>query len=193
MERSVAKLLIRRRVLAGLVIYFFSLYLFFTVFWHPQQERIAGLRAKVAATRQEVLLIESHGIAHPDGRQYLAELDKKLLFINQILPNEPAIAEFLVLTEQAAQLSSVQIADIVPNQTNFKSGYREISVTMTIKGNYFQMLDFFYRLEGMQRFSSAAALAVQVKSGLIEGKITARVYAYGLASDAAPGVQSNKL
>lgn len=193
MERTVAKLLIRRRDLAGLVIYILSLYLFFTFFWYPQQERIAGLRAEVAATGQEVLLIEGHGITHPDGRQYLADLDKRLLFINQLLPNEPDIAGFLVLTEQAAQLSGVQIADIMPNQTIFQNGYREISVTMTIKGNYFQMLDFFHRLEGMQRFSSAAAIAVQVKSGLIEGKITARVYAYGLASDAAPGVQSNKL
>ncbi len=189
MESTIAKLLFRRRTLAGSIVCLASIYLFLAALWFPQQERIVGLRADLAAARQAVQLIEGYGIAHPDGTQYLAELDKKLLFIDQLLPNDPDIASFLIQAEQAAQLSGVQVAEIVPNQAEPKNGYREFSVTMTIKGDYFQILDFFQRLEGMQRFSSAAALAVQVKSGVIEGKITVQVYTYGLASGAAPGVQ----
>ena len=186
---AVAGLLERHKVLVGSSVCLLVFYLLIAVFWIPQQEKMIALRTELSNVRQAVLAVESHGIAHPDGKQYLAELDKQLLLVDQLLPDKADIGTFIVETEKNARISGVQIIEIIPNQLNQKTEYHEISVTMTIKGSYFQMLDFFHRLEGMQRFSSVTAVAVQAKSGLIEGKNTIQVYAYGLASVAAPGVQ----
>lgn len=187
---AVAGLLQRHKVLlAGSSICLLVFYLFIAALWIPQQKKNTALRTELSTVRQAVLAVENHGIAHPDGKQYLAELDKQLLLADQLLPGRPDIGNFIVETEKNARISGVQIIEIIPSQFNQKNEYHEISVTMTIKGNYFQMLDFFHRLEGMQRFSSVTAVAVQAKSGLMEGKITIQVYAYGLASVAAPGVQ----
>lgn len=187
---AIAGLLQQHKALAGSSsICLCGFYLLIAALWMPQQEKHAALRTELAAVRQAVSAVENHGRSHPDGKQYLADLDKQLLLVDQLLPSRPDIGTFIVETEKNARISGLQIIEVIPSQLNPRNGYHEISVTMTIKGNYFQLLDFFHRLEGMQRFSSVTAVAVQAKSGLIEGKITIQVYADGLASVAAPGVQ----
>lgn len=189
MELSFDKLQTKHKVFVFCTFYIAVVFLFMAAIWSPQQLQIAALRTDLAAARQAVGVIENYGLAHPDGAQHLAELDKIMLPINQLLPNDPDIGGFLVQVEQISHSSGVQLEQVVPNQAVPKNGYREIPVAMTIKGNYFQILDFLQRLEGTQRFSSAAAMALQAKSGLIEGKITVQVYAYGLAPVAIPSVQ----
>lgn len=156
---------------------------FFTFFiWRPQHERIVALTEEFNAEQQQVRVLENFALSHPDANKYLNELDSKRTRVDNLLPNDANISSFLIMLEQNAKASGVRLEQVQPSQAVNKNGYREIPVSMSIKGNYFQLLDFLQRMEGsQQRFNSTGSMAITNKSGSLESKMTVIVYAYGVA------------
>ena len=168
--------------------------LVFAVFIAPQQARVAKLRSELILEKQRVLIIENYSLAHPDASQHAAELNRKINHSNQLLPGSADISGFLMHLEQIGKASSVQITQIQPGAPVNKSSYQEIPITMIVKGNYFQVLDFLSRMEGVNRFNSILSMGIQSKAGILEGKVVLNVYAFGAAqatatSNAAAKVQ----
>ena len=159
--------------------------LVFAVFITPQQARVATLRSELVVEQQRVLIIENYTLAHPDASKHAAELNRKMSSSNQLLPGSTDIGGFLVQIEQIAKASSVQLAQIQPSPPVNKNNYQEIPITMVVKGNYFQVLDFVSRTEGANRFNSILSMGIQSKAGMLEGKVVLNVYAYGVTQATA--------
>lgn len=190
MDVSLEKLPTKHKILLFLLASFVTVAIFFAIILAPQQAKVAALQAQLVAQQQQVQVIESYALAHPDAGRYANELNQRIAQVNRLLPGQADISGFLIQLEQLAKASNVQIAQIQPAPLVNKKGYHEVPIAMAVKGTYFQMLDFIQRLEGAERFSSVSALALQVgKDGNLEGKITVHIYAFGQIA-APAGVQT---
>lgn len=154
----------------------------------PEQARITKLASLYQTEVNRIQAIEAFAMAYPDPDRHLRLLSEKILFHEKLLPDQPAISEFLLTTEQAAKNNRVQLARITPGQETNKNGYREVTVEMITKGDYFQTMNFLKQLEAGPRFSSIAGLSIQSRENLLESRLIAVIYCYGAspAIDVAP-------
>ena len=185
MNISLEKLSTRYKIILFVVIIVLIAVLVFAVVIAPQQARVATLRSELVVEQQRVLIIENYTLAHPDASKHIAELNRKISSSNQLLPGSTDIGGFLVDLEQIAKASSIQLTQIQPAPPVNKNNYQEIPITMVVKGNYFQVLDFVSRMEGANRFNSILSMGIQSKAGILEGKVVLNVYAYGVTQAAA--------
>ena len=143
----------------------------------PQRVRSAALSGDIAMEKQRVAIIEYFALTYPDAAGHAAQLSSQLARNNQLLPAEADIGGVLILMEEAARDSGVIIGQIQPGKAVPKNNYQEIPIALTVKGSYYQILDFTRRLEGARRFAAISFLSLQAKEGLLTGKITVNVYA----------------
>ena len=138
--------------------------------------------------RNRVKQIQSFSLAHPEPAKHLNQLEEKLTVFNRMLPLEPQVGEFLTQSENSAKTSGVQFVSLKPGQMANKGGYRELSLELTIRGNYFQTMNFLKRIEEGPRFVAVTNVTMQSQSGQIQSKIWVSIYT--LALGGSPASQS---
>ena len=169
---------------------FAAVWIFVLLVYLPQTARNNELRQQLQAQQQQVKIVESFALAHPEADKYLTELDKRQAALDKMLPNNPDIGEFVLQVEWAARDSGVQVTQMKPSAPVNKEGYREIPVEILAKGNFFQTAAFIKKLEDSQRFVVTQNLSMQSKQGIIDSKISVSIYSFGLV--AAPQVSAQQ-
>ena len=153
----------------------------------PQWDRIAALRNALKVEQVQVAGITSYVEHNSDLDKQYVELRQKLDQTSLLLPEQSDIGSFLVQLEQVAKASKVVLGQVQPSQPVVKTGYYEIPVTITVSGNYFQVLDFMSRIEGMKRFVAVSSMSLKPKTGdVLDGNIAVIIYASGQASGTVP-------
>lgn len=148
----------------------------------PQWERIGVLRQELTVEKIQVSAVESYIEKNPDLDRQITEVRQKIDQTRLLLPEQNEIGLFLVQLEQIAKASKITLGQVQPDKAVNRTGYYEVPITIAVRGNYFQMLDFIGRLEGMQRFISVSSVALMPQAGdLLDGKIAAVLYVYGTA------------
>ena len=153
----------------------------------PQWDRIAALRNALKVEQVQVAGIISYVEHNSDLDKQYVELRQKLDQTSLLLPEQSDIGSFLVQLEQVAKASKVVLGQVQPAQPVSRTGYYEIPVTITVSGNYFQVLDFMSRIEGMKRFVAVSSMSLKPKTGdVLDGNIAVIIYASGQASGTVP-------
>ena len=177
-------------------IFFATAVLAIVLFWQlalePMRTRSTALAADIAMEQQRITIVENFALTYPDAAAHAAQMAGKLALNNRLLPDGADLGGVLVLMEEAARVSGVHIGQIQPGKSMAKNNYQEIPIALTVKGNYYQLLDFTRRLEGAQRFAAISLFHLQAKDGALAGKITVNVYFYaqGMAMPQAAGQQN---
>ena len=163
-------------------IFFAAAVLAVVLFWQfamePMQTRSTALAADIAMEQQRITIVENFALTNPDAAAHAALMAGKLAVNNRLLPAGADIGGVLVLMEEAARDSGVNISQIQPGKPVPKNTYQEIPIALTVKGSYYQLLDFTRRLEGAQRFAAISLFHLQAKEGSLTGKITVNVYSH---------------
>lgn len=158
-----------------------AVWIFFLLLYLPQTARSNELRAQLLAQQQQVKTVETFALAHPEADKYLSELDKRQAMLDKMLPAAPDIGDFVLQVERAAKETGVQVSQMKPSVPVNKEGYREIPVEILVKGNFFQTAAFLKKLEDGQRFSLVQTLSLQSRQSILDCKINATVYAFGIS------------
>lgn len=145
----------------------------------PQREQVEQLRESHRLEGLRVRAVEEFILAHPRGEKYVVELAAQQQKVQQKLPDDLAMGQFLQELEQAAVQAAVQLRQIKPGATISKGGYRETPLEVQVRGNFFQLLTLVQKIEEMQRFSSITAMNIGVQNGLLDAKLTVAVYSFG--------------
>lgn len=146
----------------------------------PQRDQINQLTAQHHTERQQVKVIEDFLLVHPNPEQYIVELDKKLLHIDTILPDNPEISTFLLQVEELSRECGLQLNYLKPIKTNNKEGYREYEIEISLIGGFMQSMDFFNKFENQSRFTNVTAIAMLTNKDRLETKISAKIYCFGI-------------
>lgn len=161
---------------------FAAVWAFFLLIYLPQAARNNELRQQLLSQQQQVKTVEAFALAHPEADKHLSELERRQVMLDKMLPASPDLSDFVVQVERAAKEAGVQISQLKPSVPVNKEGYREIPVEILIKGNFFQTAAFLKKLEDGQRFSLVQTLSMQARQSVLDCRINATVYAFGIST-----------
>lgn len=145
----------------------------------PQQGHLAVLKERQWVEQQHVEAINQFVRSNPDTEKVLREVAAKLNRINQMLPDAADVGGLLLQLERAGLQSHIQLLQIVPGSAVKKGELLEIPLEITIRGDYFQILDFLQRLENDARFVKITNINIYVNEQQLEGKLGLAAYNYG--------------
>ncbi|MDF2634698.1 MAG: Pilus assembly protein PilO [Pelosinus sp.] len=169
-----------------LYIYIISLtvttWLVFSFFLQPQKDQLAQLTAQYHTERQQVKIIEDFLQVHPHPEKYIVELDKKILYIDAMLPDHPEISTFLLQVEQLSRECGLQLNYLKPINTTNKEGYREYEIEISVMGSFIQSMNFLNQFENKSRFTNVTTIAMLANKDKLETKLSAKIYSFGVPS-----------
>lgn len=144
----------------------------------PQNLRINELTATRNELIQKNTNIQDFAKKNPDTNKYLAEIKRKNVLADALLPNNADIASFLIQLERIAAASGLQLCEIKPGQSIGKAGYLEVPVEVIIKGSFGQLLAFLQKLDNAERFNSVSNVSIKSHQGVLDSKLTIVIYSY---------------
>lgn len=174
----------------GITLLFFgSVWVYLLLAYFPQQARITELKEQLERERQEVQILEAFSLAHPSIDKYIGELKVKHAAVDQMLPAETRLGEFILAAQQAADDAGVELLQIKPMTPLNKAGYREIPVEILVRGGFFASTHFLRKLEEGPRFTLVQNLSVFSRAGELESKLILGVFSFGAMPGSATAVQ----
>ena len=84
------------------------IWLFYLFVYLPQRQRIAAIAAQYELENRRVGVIAEFARSYPQPEKYYAELNQRLRRVNQLLPDNHELSEFLVQVEQAAKAAQAE-------------------------------------------------------------------------------------
>ena len=155
-------------------------YLWYNLLLLPQWAYMDNLKKQHNAEFEKVKVIENFVLAHPNPEQYLAELDTRIVEVDKVLPDNFEISSFLAELEQSSQQCGVWLIYLKPGKIINKEGYRQWEIEISIKGNFYQTMNFFKKIENGLRFITISNIDMQVSEDGLTSKLSAKIYSYGI-------------
>lgn len=100
-----------------------------------------------------------------DYQAQIKALQQQLQTLQSIVPNEPAMDQFMKMMFSDGANSSIHIRTFVPQPEAAKKYYNEMPVRMRIDGTYWTLVNFFDRLSREQRIVSVISLNLGAPGG----------------------------
>lgn len=144
----------------------------------PQWGEIDKLSAQYILERQHIKVIEDFLLVHPNPEQYILELDKKLLNVSTMLPDNPEISSLLKYIEELSHKCDVHLSYVKPIKVINKEGYQEYELELLLQGNFMQSMLFLNQFENNSRFTNVITIVMMARKNDLETTLSARVYSY---------------
>lgn len=174
------KMRIKHKLSLAIITIIATSWFVYLLLFQPQIDQIEQLRTQYHIERQQVKIIEDFLLVHPNPEQYIVELDKKLLHIDTMLPDNPEISTFLVHTEQLARECGLQLNYLKPLKIINKESHREYEMEISLIGNFNQAMNFLNKFEKKSRFVNVIIISMQANKDRLETKLSAKIYSFGL-------------
>ena len=117
----------------------------------PIQERIAALVQKKTQVTTEVTQARAQVAEIERFRRELAELEKKLVLLQDRLPSEKETPTLYRALSSAAEQSGLGVSLFQPREARAKDVVNEIPITLAAEGSYHQVAKFFERVAALPR------------------------------------------
>ncbi|MDD4601013.1 hypothetical protein SDC9_05996 [bioreactor metagenome] len=166
-----------------LVLIVFILWAFYFIILSPKIQRMSALENELQFEQQQVAMIETFALAHPNSDEYVSEVNRGATLVDQLLPNQPDVSAYLFQLNKVAYDCQVQVSHIKLGTVLNKNGYREIPIEIIIKGPYFQTLKFLDKIENLPRFAMVTNITTQSQQNILESKLTISLYSYGVTAN----------
>jgi len=155
---------VRRNVLILVMVMILIAVAYFFLVFQPQGRNIeeARLAAEAMEQREQELTLELRRLE--SLRDNAPELQAKLQRLDAAIPtNDPQLAQFILLVEEAANTSGIEwlsVAPGLPAAVEGVPGALAVSISMNVTGGYFQVQDFLVRLENLSRALKISTIAL---------------------------------
>jgi Tfp pilus assembly protein PilO len=165
-------------------------------------DQISTEQTKLAQAKQEVARLEQYKKTAPQSRADIVRLSKAL-------PGSEGVPSLIVELGKTAEASGVSLVSITRGETKEGTPFGIQAITLQVEGQYFDLEDFFYRLENYvdfhnQKFRAegrllqlvniqmtivAAVGNVSAGSPTLQAAISMNAYLQPVAADGAGGAQ----
>jgi type IV pilus assembly protein PilO len=117
----------------------------------PIQERIAALVQRKAQVTGEVTQARGQVAEIERFRRELAELEKRLVLLQDRLPSEKETPTLYRALSSAAEQSGLGVSLFQPREARAKDVVNEIPIIVAAEGSYHQLAKFFERVAALPR------------------------------------------
>jgi len=101
----------------------------------------------------------------------------------KVVPDEAEVPSFITLVESEASAAGIEVRRYTPKETTTKEYYVEVPIDVDVDGPYYSVLNFFDRLQKVQRIVNVSKLTM----GALKGGKTSVKHAYKWAPDETVG------
>lgn len=118
----------------------------------PQNEEIAAIEADIVARQDESRVLDTQIAGLQDVRARAPDIESSIAEVEGVIPSDPALPAALRQFQAAADDAGVSLLTLAPARPTAAEdadtpNLYQIPVAMTIRGSYFQTVDFLRRLE----------------------------------------------
>ncbi len=106
-------------------------------------------------------------------------LKSKMEEQRKVVPDEAEVPSFITLVETEASAAGVEVRRYTPKETTTKEYYVEVPIDIDVDGPYYSVLNFYDRLQKVQRIVNVSKLTM----GALKGGKTSVKRAYKWAPD----------
>lgn len=135
--------------LAGLLV----VALWWIFLYTPGQEDLARVEDEIAAAEAEMLSLQRRVAQLEAVRSRAPETEAAIARLLSVIPDDPDLAGALRQIKASAEDSGLELVSVVaerPTVLDEPTGLASAAITLTAEGSYFQVVDFFRRLEDPQ-------------------------------------------
>lgn len=141
------------------------------------QESKREIAREMADTRAELVQLTNFSNAHLDMVAYEQEVATADASATRALPTELAPSEFISILQRTALAHHVRIGKIIPAEAVTRDGVLELLLNVTLRTDYFHLLDFLQALGESPRFLLVRSMAVERQDGELECSVVISIFA----------------
>lgn len=138
----------QRALLAGLVS-LLVLVAYFFLLLKPRMDEVGEIEDQIAQVEQEQQQLQARIAALEEVRRRAPDIEAQLAAARAVIPDDPAMPAALRQLQLAADESGVRLVSVTTSRPQAVEGQplATISLSLTIEGGYFQIVDFLRRVE----------------------------------------------
>ncbi len=126
----------------------------------PLSAQIDTLKKDVQKLKAENDTNEAFRREQTEYLNRIAQLEKQLETLRSIVPDEPAVDEFMKLIFNAGRATGINVRTFVAQTPVTRELFVEMPFNLRIDGTYYSMLNFFDRLAHQERIVNVAGLSL---------------------------------
>jgi Tfp pilus assembly protein PilO len=176
----------RRTLLIGVGAALVVLLVWYFLLWSPRGSAIDTAKSRQQAAANQADELEARLNQLRDAQRNEAATRAQIAQLQEAIPDEPNLAQFILDTNDAATRSGIDFLSISPTPpaagTATAAGApdsaapSQIALSLSITGGYFQMLDFVNRLTDMTRIVVIDGLTVSVAGNDLSVSISGKMF-----------------
>ncbi len=112
-------------------------------------QQVQSAQSELAIAKQEVVKLESYKKTAPQSRAEIVRLGK-------MLPSAEGVPGLIIELTKTAEASGVAVTSIARGTTTPGNPFGIQTLSLTVRGRYFDVEDFLYRLEEYVAFRNAS-------------------------------------
>lgn len=151
--------------------------LFYLLSYAPQSEALRAKEAEAVALRKEIGEAANFRRSHPEPEKEAKSAAERKRALDIMIPARLDAGAFLVATEKNAAESGVTLLGVAPGEPGTADGFAAEKLRLSVRGDYFALMDFLYMLEQRGRFVKIDAMRGKVEDGAFKGEIELWIYA----------------
>ncbi len=164
----------RRQIAIAAVAAVLITVVFFLLLLKPKLSDISKTRDDVQTARAEEQTLNAQLSHLSDVRKNAPQTTAKLAALSQYLPPTPDLPGFILLVQNAATQSGVDLQTIAPSppaDVSGATGVQSVVVTLTAQAGFFRVEDFLARLENLQRAVEVRAISLSPVATTISSQL----------------------
>lgn len=133
--------------------------------------------AELGKNKAELLRLINFSNAHLDMAAYEQAVVTAEEAAARSLPEELATSEFISILQRTALAHRISIIRIAPAESIAHDGVLELPLTVTLRADYFPLLEFLQAVESSPRFLLVKNATIELTGSDLECKITIAIFA----------------
>ncbi|MFT7646913.1 MAG: Tfp pilus assembly protein PilO [Candidatus Poriferisodalaceae bacterium] len=152
----------RKVLLIGIGALFVCVIAWMLLLWRPAGTELDGARVEQTTAENDQGLFRAQHARLKAIEADVPRLQSGIETLRSAVPDDPALAEFLLALNEAGAASGVHISSVTSQSPRIDEGLglEVVKVSLASTGGYYQMLDFFNRLQDMHRIMAIESVGV---------------------------------
>lgn len=145
------KLSTRDQILLSIIVAVLVMLGFGVLVLRPQISKISDVKKMQQEEQKKKQNAEATLKRLQDAKKQAAETEAKLIEVKKRLPEDPQLASFIVEIQDMANQAGINLVSITPEEMAQQKNYTNIPLKIHIEGDFFDIVDFLYRLQDLKR------------------------------------------
>ncbi|MCB0352083.1 MAG: type 4a pilus biogenesis protein PilO [Bdellovibrionales bacterium] len=146
-------------IIVGVLV--FSTYIFWQYFYKKPSEDLQSHREQIETLESKILTEKRLARNLDKVRQQVKELDEKLAFALQELPDKREIDDLLSSISDLASDAGLEVSLFKPLPENKRDFYAEVPVSITVAGTFHQIATFFDEVGQLPRIVNIDEITIR--------------------------------